>query len=372
MLRSPRLLKAALKALHLTGLDTVCAPVTRGAGVIFMLHHVAPEPTAQFSQNRILTITPDFLETAIGHVIEAGFDIVSLDEACARMAATDGNGGERAAPQQDRPFACFTLDDGYRDNRDYAYPIFKSYGAPFTVYVASDFADGRGELWWLTLEDVVRAADCLTVEIEGRPRTFQCRDEVERTKAFDAVYWWLRTKPDADVREFVRQLAEAHGIDPLARCRELVMNWDELRELAADPLVSVGAHTVSHAAVARLPADEARQEISDSIARLEGELGRPCRHFSFPYGDSSSVSPRDIEITRELGLQSAVTTGKGFVASGAARDMQCLSRVSLNGDYQDVRYLKVLLSGLPFALWNGAARLLPRRQAREDALPGIS
>jgi hypothetical protein len=38
--------------------------------------------------------------------------------------------------------------------------------------------------------------------------------------------------------------------------------------------------------------------------------------------------------------------------------MTALPRLSLNGDYQDVRYLKVLLTGLPFALRDGAKRTL--------------
>ena len=37
-----------------------------------------------------------------------------------------------------------------------AYPILKKYEVPFTVYVATSFADRVGELWWLALEAVVR------------------------------------------------------------------------------------------------------------------------------------------------------------------------------------------------------------------------
>jgi peptidoglycan/xylan/chitin deacetylase (PgdA/CDA1 family) len=43
-----------------------------------------------------------------------------------------------------RRFACFTFDDGYRDNRDYALPVMREFDAPLTVYVASDFAEGTG------------------------------------------------------------------------------------------------------------------------------------------------------------------------------------------------------------------------------------
>ena len=36
-----------------------------------------------------------------------------------------------------RRFACFTLDDGYRDNRDHALPVFREFDAPCTVYAVS-------------------------------------------------------------------------------------------------------------------------------------------------------------------------------------------------------------------------------------------
>jgi hypothetical protein len=61
----------------------------------------------------------------------------------------------RAQQGDDRRFACFTFDDGYRDNRQYAYPLFKRRSLPLTLYAPTDFPDGRGELWWLALEEIV-------------------------------------------------------------------------------------------------------------------------------------------------------------------------------------------------------------------------
>ncbi len=62
-------MKAALSALHFTGVDGALGRLTRGAGVIFMLHHVRPEQPQEFEPNRILKVTPDFLEAVIRIVV---------------------------------------------------------------------------------------------------------------------------------------------------------------------------------------------------------------------------------------------------------------------------------------------------------------
>ncbi|HBR27000.1 MAG TPA: polysaccharide deacetylase, partial [Rhizobiales bacterium] len=50
--------------------------------------------------NRILEVTPEFLDAVLDQVQEAGLDVVSLDEAVLRLQEGD-----------DRRFACFTFDD---------------------------------------------------------------------------------------------------------------------------------------------------------------------------------------------------------------------------------------------------------------------
>ena len=149
--------KAALSGLHCTGLAALLAPLARGKGVIFTLHSVRPEPPEAFEPNGILKVTPEFLEAAIETVRKAGYDIVSLDEAARRL--------KMDAPA--RPFACFTFDDGYRDNRDFAYPVFKRHNLPFAIYVPTAYPDGKGELWWLVLEAAVRKANEIRVVLEA-------------------------------------------------------------------------------------------------------------------------------------------------------------------------------------------------------------
>lgn len=345
--RSTQILKAALSALYYSGADDLAAPFTRGAGVIFMLHRVTPEPVRSFEPNRILKVTPDFLDNVIRQVMEAGFDLLAIDEVPERLA----HGGGK------RPFAVFTLDDGYRDNLQYALPIFQRYGAPFTVYVPTDYMDGKGDLWWLMLERVIDAAHRVTVRMDGCERHFDTPTIAAKEFAYSEIYWWLRRLPEEEARGVVAQLAAARGLDGNALCRELIMNWDDIHELASDPLVTIGAHTCRHLALARIDADTARQEMAHSIARIERELGRPCRHFSYPYGCRSSAGDREFEMARELGMATAVTTRKGQIDAAHATRLTELPRFSLNGDFQDPRFIKVMLSGMPFRLWNAMGRI---------------
>jgi peptidoglycan/xylan/chitin deacetylase (PgdA/CDA1 family) len=347
-----RLVRTTLTAMRYSGLDRLLAPWTRGVGVIFTLHRVSGEPPAAFSPNRILEVTPEFLERTIRHVQEAGLDIVSLDEAHFRLTEGDP-----------RRFACFTFDDGYRDNRDLAYPIFKHYGLPFTIYLPTDYVDGHGQLWWLELEQAILWTHRVTVRMRGEARVFPTETVEQKWRAFEAIYWWLREEPEAHARQVVRELCWGAGYDVTPLCRQLIMDWDEVRAMAADPLVTFGAHTKSHRALAKLPPAEARAEIEDSVARLEAVLARPCNHFAFPYGDEASAGEREFAICRELGLSTAMTTRKGLIHSEHGKRTTGLPRLPLNGDYQDIRYLDVLMTGAPFALGDAVGRLLPRRSA---------
>jgi len=183
-------------------------------------------------------------------------------------------------------------------------------------------------------------------------RRLSCGTAAEKDSAFQTVYWWLRSIDEADARTFVRDLCSDVDFAPDTLCSDLMMNWDEIRQLAADPLVTIGAHTRRHYALAKLTLADARAEIEESVRRIEREIGKPCRHFSYPYGDETSAGPREFDLVKELGLKTGMTTRKGLIHPRHASELTALPRVSLNGDYQKPRYVKVLLSGAPFALFN--------------------
>src|SRR3954468_15289239 len=155
-------IRAGLDALAFTGAHHLLAPIFGGVGTIFMLHHVRPRRDIAFQPNHHLEITPDFLHATLSHLRGHGVDIISIDEMHQRLLARDFS----------RRFACFTFDDGYRDNRDFALPVMRQFDAPFTVYVASDFAGGSGRLWWVALERIIAKAQAIKTQIGGMALRF--------------------------------------------------------------------------------------------------------------------------------------------------------------------------------------------------------
>jgi peptidoglycan/xylan/chitin deacetylase (PgdA/CDA1 family) len=73
--------------------------------------------------------------------------------------------------------------------------------------------------------------------------------------------------------------------------QERMMSREELQILAAEPLVTIGSHTVSHPNLLQVSVREASRELAASKAELENLLGRHVEWLSFPHGayDASLV-----------------------------------------------------------------------------------
>ncbi|MGB6542489.1 MAG: polysaccharide deacetylase family protein [Xanthobacteraceae bacterium] len=341
------IIRGGLESLYFSGAYLALAPFVSGVGAILTLHHVRPPRPDRFQPNRLLEITPRFLGRVVEYLRRADLDLVSLEEVHRRLSEGDFA----------RRFVCLTFDDGYRDTLTHAYPILKAAGVPFAVYVATSFPDRLGELWWLALEAVIARNGRIVLEIEGSHRSFECRTIEEKRALYEELYWWLRSRPtETELRAIIRDLAACYHVDIAAFCKDLCMGWDEIAELASDPLVTIGAHTVSHPMLAKLPAEAARSEMDLSRSVIEAALVARPQHLAYPVGDPTSAGPREFKIAAELGFKTAVTTRPGVLFAGHREHLTALPRISLNGEYQRLRYVRVLLSGAGTAMWNGFRR----------------
>jgi peptidoglycan/xylan/chitin deacetylase (PgdA/CDA1 family) len=341
-------IRAGLEALYLTGAHRLLRPIFAGIGGIFMLHHVRPRRDDEFQPNSHLEIAPEFLRAMLAHLRACDIDIVSMDEMHRRLVERDTS----------RRFACFTFDDGYRDNRDFALPVMREFDAPFAVYVASDFAQGTGRLWWIALEQVVARAESIEAEIGGVGFRLDAGSTEAKEAAFKRLHDWIRALPgEHDIRGEISALCARHGVDEDAICRELCLSWEDLKPFADDPLVTIGAHTITHCSLAKQPEAVAIDEMTTSRARIEAALERPITDLAYPYGDRIAAGPREFALAQRCGFKTAVTTRPGMIFPGSADYLTALPRVSLNGNYQDQRILPVLTSGTATAMWNGFRRI---------------
>ncbi|HEV7307381.1 polysaccharide deacetylase family protein [Ensifer sp.] len=312
----------------------------RGAGAIFTLHHVRPKLDRAFDPNAHLEVTPEFLDAALTALKRDGYRFVALEDLPHALAEGAGR------------LACFTLDDGYRNNLDHALPVFERHRAPFTVFVSGGFVDRTHTLWWETLADLLSAGDTLRFDFGAGEETLRARTTSEKQQVFNRVAAFVHGGDEAAAVAKLNAAALRYGIAPTAIAERLTLDEAGLRRLAGSPLASLGAHTISHRAVARLGAHEARREIDLSARRVEAIAGKRPRTFAYPYGDAAAVSPRDHHLVANLGFTLAVTTQPGTL-SGKGVGLHALPRISLNGHFQRARYASALASGIPFRLASG-------------------
>jgi peptidoglycan/xylan/chitin deacetylase (PgdA/CDA1 family) len=303
---------------------------------------------SEFQPNRHLEISPMVLDRIVVRLRRWNYDLVSLDEMQRRLRESDFS----------RRFAVFTFDDGYRDTLEWAYPVLEKQGVPLAIYVPTSFPDGLGNLWWLTLEQVVAQNSSVALVVDGDNRRFDCATPAEKYELYDALHDWIvHHKTEAEMLEKVADLAVRHGVDPAGMCASTCLGWREIAALAADPLVTIGAHTVNHRILAIASEATVRSELAMGRTVLEAALGVRPRHLAYPFGGRAHVGAREFDIARDLGFSTAVTARQGVVKASDAECLTALPRLSVLGGFTGRRHLRVLTSGVASALWGRFPRI---------------
>lgn len=309
----------------------------RGRGVIFTLHHVRPHEPHAFAPNAHLEITPHFLDAALRRLTRDGYRFVRLDQLPALLAEPEGG----------RPFAAFTLDDGYINNMEHALPVFERHRAPFTVFVTKGFAERSHSIWWETLAVLLRRPKEIRFDFGHGSERLVLANPRQQWDAFDQFAGYIHRFDEARAVAILDMLAREHGIEPTDIVRDLVMGPVQLQRLAGHPLATLGAHTISHRALARLPEAEARIEMEVSSDYVEALTGARPAAIAYPYGTPEAATAREETLAGRLGFSVAVTTQPGLPETGKTG---YLPRMSLNGYYQKRRYVSALASGIPLKL----------------------
>lgn len=316
-------------------------PTLSGRGLIFTLHHVRTHTPLPFEPNGHLEITPGFLQAVIEESLAAGLTPVALEDLPARLAD----------PEDDRRFVAFTLDDGYRNNRDHAAPIFRQYRIPYTIFVTPGFVERRVSMWWETLSALLNDRDSVEMDLGNGWERLPIARHAERVRLFDLVCERVNRGDQEAATQRLNQAAQKVGIDPFGIIDREVMDESELKALAAaDPLVRYGGHTLTHPVLSRISAEQLWEEIGQSMRQASAYGGREADAFAYPYGTACAIGEREFAAAAAAGVKIAVTTRPGVLDGETMKRPMAVHRVSLNGLYQKRHYVAALISGIPFRL----------------------
>lgn len=327
----PKLIRLSEEVGHLTPFGNMIGRPYRGKGIAVMLHEVHRDVDAELRTG----CNPAQLERIIGALRAAGRDIVTPDEGLRRLGAPDT-----------KPFALITYDDAYRDNLTNALPVLERLNAPMTLFVPTGMITRELYAWWLGIRHWVIASD--SVDIEPMGRRFICTDLARKVSTMRQITSWIGH--DQARADSLSPFFKAQGIDMSLLVDRYAMNEDELRRMAAHPLVTIGGHTETHRFLAGLPEAEARQEFQGNKAWLEALLDRPISYFAYPFGTPGASGEREARLAAEAGFRASFTTRAGQLFAEHLEHPQLLPRIDVGYAPQSAAALASRLNGLTRAV----------------------
>jgi len=239
-----------------------------------------------------------------------------------------------------------TFDDGYVDNLIAGKPRLAAADIPATVFLATGYLDRSEAFWWDELAslillgngpqsfEVVIRGEALEVDFGTDPParengTTRAESLVRRRAALWMLRQALRPLEEEERRLTMVNLRSIFGERNDRAGLGRAMTSDEVRTIASDGLVSIGAHTVTHPVLARLGTAACEREIAESKRACEAVIGAPVTAFAYPY---------DFDVKAREAVKAAGFTFACAAQGGAAKatsDIFALPRLyvpDLGGD----------------------------------------
>jgi len=201
----------------------------------------------------------------------------------------------------DKPAVALTFDDGFRNNYAVAAPILHEHDVPALFFYSSRHAEAGKYLWFVylrKLEQVFRG-DAFSFDGESWNMSPTARQTTIR-RLWDRLVN-MTPHPTAmyqAIDEALPVLEDHTSADDL-RGTCAGMTDREVGTLVADPLFTVGCHTVDHPYLGLCDLPEVERQLIGNKAWIENATGRPCDVVSYPIGDYSADI---IKICRALGM----------------------------------------------------------------------
>ena len=229
-------------------------------------------------------------------VLSNEYDVLSMDEMSEHLSG----------PSSDFKVAV-TFDDGYRDNLTVALPILEKFNIPATIYVTTRFPEGNNWMWWYEIWDCLANLDDLTINFMGVFQKYNVTRYNSKKECFLKLTKWMSQLTSKEQFDLMSEISKT---TKRRQYPELCLNWDEIKYLDSNPLITIGAHSHTHPKLKNLTYEESFFEINSSKEILEDKLSRKIEHFAYPFGGVNDIGKKELEIIRKCGFDTATTTIK--------------------------------------------------------------
>lgn len=277
------------------------------------------------------------------------YTVISLAEA---LDAFD-----RGGPLPRNP-AVITIDDGYASNYHLAFPVLRELSLPATIFLATNFVD-RGEyLWTDRVEYAIGTARDANLEHWAQAQFGRELPDSGRAALFRRTKALIKGVRQEERRRLIEDLEARLGTS-LGAATQVPseyepLNWNQVHEMLASGLISIGSHSASHYILARCTPEEIAREVHSARDVIEDRTGTPCPLFCYPNGQPGDFDDQTRKAVIDAGHRCALTTVPGF--NSPRDDRYTLRRVGvMNGASLDE--FSMAVSGIAW-LAQGARRAL--------------
>lgn len=341
MVRS-QAIKTKLKAtlLKVPAFITICAMLTRNIPRIFVYH--------RFTENNDETGRKMSAETFEWQLrwMKKGWKIVSLRD---YLKITMG------CKKPTSKLVVITVDDGYRDFYEVAYPKLKAAGIEATLFPTVNFVERRMWLWPDRIEYALKNTVREVVEFRflGGMLNLDLRTSESRQSEWQKLSDFCIDIRNGEKMEFIDRLERELGVatPPGPTAEYCGMAWEEIREVSHNG-IEIGSHTINHPILSQVSEEEARREIFESKSILENGLRAQVDTFCYPNGKIADLNGEIVRYSEEAGYIGAVSIES---PSASSFDRFRIPRLAVSNDKVDFLWK---LSGAEFLVEAAKAHFL--------------
>jgi peptidoglycan/xylan/chitin deacetylase (PgdA/CDA1 family) len=194
-----------------------------------------------------------------------------------------------------------TFDDGTSSTYDSVLPILDGMRIPATFFVTTCHI-GHGKLIWGSYLNALCLEGCYPkIRVGGRDFLLNTRSKRIQTRRELAQ---LALKSDDPVI-FTKHLRETYPLPDKVICLYEGMTEEQVYQAAADHLIEIGSHAVTHRNLGSLTKKAQKREIFESREVLTDLYGSEIRFLAYPSG---SYNRDTLELVEMAGYQAAFAT----------------------------------------------------------------